>query len=296
MEAIGKEDKRGRHECGCVAASGMAVGGPEAAPGKTCIISGKKFREQNLMFDLYSPLNVDSGAPKLPPEYQPVFTPPFISSPTCFRLRSSNPFNLNPLKAVLSKVIDFDRLNQSPERGQLFLQRDQRPHPQGGFISDAGDLHRCRARFALPSTLLAGRRNRRRALLGWRVSRQSSNLSADLSQEIEGRRDRAGDLGPARRACPRAPRISEISFNSSLMQEMSAIASETPTGWNAAQPHVIHWIGNDRLMSQLGTATQFHPEWSLLCRLGDRRTGGDEPRPRAEFRPDRLPLHHRYRR
>jgi NTE family protein len=31
----------------------------------------------------------------------------------------------------------------------------------------------------------------------------------------------------------------------------------------------IHLIGNDRLMSQLGTATQFHPEWSLLCRLRD---------------------------
>jgi len=31
----------------------------------------------------------------------------------------------------------------------------------------------------------------------------------------------------------------------------------------------MHWIGNDDLMSQLGTATQFHPEWSLLCRLRD---------------------------
>jgi NTE family protein len=31
----------------------------------------------------------------------------------------------------------------------------------------------------------------------------------------------------------------------------------------------MHWIGNDQLMSQLGTATQFHPEWSLLCRLRD---------------------------
>jgi NTE family protein len=31
----------------------------------------------------------------------------------------------------------------------------------------------------------------------------------------------------------------------------------------------MHWIGNDQLMSQLGTATQFHPEWGLLCRLRD---------------------------
>jgi NTE family protein len=32
---------------------------------------------------------------------------------------------------------------------------------------------------------------------------------------------------------------------------------------------LIHWIGNDPLMSQLGTATQFHPEWSLLRGLRD---------------------------
>jgi NTE family protein len=31
----------------------------------------------------------------------------------------------------------------------------------------------------------------------------------------------------------------------------------------------MHWIGNDVLMSQLGTATQFHPEWGLLCQLRD---------------------------
>jgi NTE family protein len=31
----------------------------------------------------------------------------------------------------------------------------------------------------------------------------------------------------------------------------------------------MHWIGNDPLMSQLGTATQFHPEWGLLCQLRD---------------------------
>ena len=39
----------------------------------------------------------------------------------------------------------------------------------------------------------------------------------------------------------------------------------------------MHWIGNDTLMSQLGTATQFHPEWALLCRLRDegRKTASD---------------------
>jgi hypothetical protein len=31
----------------------------------------------------------------------------------------------------------------------------------------------------------------------------------------------------------------------------------------------MHWIGNDRLMSELGTATQFHPEWRRVEQLRD---------------------------
>jgi len=70
-------------------------------------------------------------------------------------------------------------------------------------------------------------------------------------------------------------RITEISFNSSLMREMRAIAFATKlidAGELNSEKHrrmYMHWIGNDVLMSQLGTATQFHPEWGLLCQLRD---------------------------
>jgi NTE family protein len=30
---------------------------------------------------------------------------------------------------------------------------------------------------------------------------------------------------------------------------------------------LIHWVGNDRLMSQLGTASQFYADWDLLSQL-----------------------------
>jgi NTE family protein len=77
-------------------------------------------------------------------------------------------------------------------------------------------------------------------------------------------------------------RITEISFNSSLMREMRAVAFATRLIDNGELDETkhsrmfMHWIGNDRLMSELGTATQFHPEWSLLCRLRDagRETAG----------------------
>ena len=70
-------------------------------------------------------------------------------------------------------------------------------------------------------------------------------------------------------------RINEISFNSSLMREMRAVAFATKlidSGELDKEKHsrmLMHWIGNDRLMAQLGTATQFHPEWKLLCHLRD---------------------------
>ena len=74
----------------------------------------------DLMFDFYSPLNQWIQALNLPPEYHPFhaaihfFT--HVLPPTLL-----NPFNVNPLRAVLSKLIDFERLNQSAEAPQLFL-------------------------------------------------------------------------------------------------------------------------------------------------------------------------------
>ena len=153
----------------------------------------------DLMFDLYSPLNQWIQALKLPPEYHPFhaaihfFT--HVLPPTLL-----NPFNLNPLRAVLLKLIDFERLNQSPQTPQLFLNATNIRTGKIKVFQSPGIIHRCRARFGLPPAVFPGGRNRRRALLGWRLSRQSRDLSADLSQGVQGRSDRAGDGDPARRA------------------------------------------------------------------------------------------------
>ena len=79
------------------------------------------------------------------------------------------------------------------------------------------------------------------------------------------------------------------------MREMRAVAFATRLIDNAELDGtkrggmLIHWIGNDRLMSQLGTATQFHPGWGLLCRLRDegRESAGKW---RTEFRRGRHPF------
>ena len=105
-----------------------------------------------MMFDLYSPLNQSIQALRLPPEYHPFhaaihfFT--HVLPPALL-----NPFNLNPLRSVLLKVIDFDRLNRSTEAPPAPPQRDQHPHRQDQGISVAGDLHRCGASFRLPPAI-----------------------------------------------------------------------------------------------------------------------------------------------
>ena len=69
--------------------------------------------------------------------------------------------------------------------------------------------------------------------------------------------------------------MNEISFNSSLMREMRAIAFVTKLiDDNALDPSkysrmLIHSIIDDAAMIELGVATKLNPDWHFLCRLRD---------------------------
>src|ERR1700743_3774021 len=92
-------------------ASGMAVGGPKAAR-ESLHRFWEEVSRTDFMFDLYAPLNQWIQALKLPPEYHPfhaaVHFLTHVLPPGLL-----NPLNVNPLKAVLLKVVDFERLNAS---------------------------------------------------------------------------------------------------------------------------------------------------------------------------------------
>ena len=70
-------------------------------------------------------------------------------------------------------------------------------------------------------------------------------------------------------------RINEISFNSSLMREMRAIAFVTrliDDGALDATKYariLVHSIRDDEEMAALGVATKLNPDWNFLCRLRD---------------------------
>jgi NTE family protein len=70
-------------------------------------------------------------------------------------------------------------------------------------------------------------------------------------------------------------RINEISFNSSLMREMRAIAFVTKLIDDGAIDSkkyarmLIHSISDDLEMARLGVATKLNPDWDFLCHLRD---------------------------
>ena len=258
-------------------ASGISMGGPEAAR-KALHDFWYEVSRMDLMFDAYSRWNQWIQALKLPPEYHPFHAIIHFLTHT-LPPNLLNPLKLNPLKALLLKVIDFDRLNASPRAPQLFLNATNiRNGKIKIFQTPTLTIDAVLASACLPPYFQAievdGEHYWDGGYLGnpaiYPLIYRRGSHDVIIVQVTAIRRDEL----PAS-AADVLHRITEISFNSSLMREMRAVAFATrliENGELDASKHsrmLIHWIGNDRLMSQLGTATQFHPEWGLLCRLRD---------------------------
>jgi NTE family protein len=258
-------------------ASGLAIGGREAAR-KNLHDFWQEVSRMDLLYDLYSPLNQWIQALKLPPEYHPFHAAIHFLTHT-LPPNLLNPLNVNPLKALLLKVIDFERLNASSEAPQLFLNATNiRTGKIKVFQTPAITLESVLASACLPPYFQAieidGEHYWDGGYLGnpaiYPLIYRRGSKDVIIAQVTAIRRNElpvsAADV---------LHRITEISFNSSLMREMRAVAFATRLIENGELDEtkhsrmLIHWIGNDRLMSQLGTATQFHPEWSLLCQLRD---------------------------
>jgi NTE family protein len=265
-------------------ASGISTGGPEAAR-KALHDFWREVSQMDLLFDAYSRWNQWIQALKLPPEYHPFHAMIHFLTHT-LPPNLLNPLKFNPLKALLLKVIDFERLNVSPPAPQLFLNATNiRTGKIKVFQTPTLTVDAVLASACLPPYFQAievdGEHYWDGGYLGnpaiYPLIYRRGSKDVIIAQVTAIRRDEL----PAS-AADVLHRITEISFNSSLMREMRAIAFATrliengELDGNKHSRMLIHWIGNDRLMSTLGTATQFHPEWSLLCRLRDegRETAG----------------------
>jgi NTE family protein len=258
-------------------ASGMAIGGADGAR-RNLHDFWHEVSRMDLAYDLLSPLNQWIQALKLPPEYHPFHA--FIHTLThTVPPNLLNPFHFNPLRALLQRVIDFERLNSSADAPQLFLNATNvRTGKIKVFQTPSLSAEAVLASACLPPYFQAveidGEHYWDGGYLGnpaiYPLIYRKGSHDVIIVQVTAIRRDEL----PAS-AADVLHRINEISFNSSLMREMRAIAFATrliDAGELDKDRHsrmYMHWIGNDQLMSQLGTATQFHPEWGLLCRLRD---------------------------
>ena len=262
-----------------VLAYGMALGGPEAAREKLADFWREVAQFGRLFSLAWAPWDGWARACGLPADYYPSYyafhaiaqtLPPYLV----------NPLGLNPLRSVLLKVVDFDRLNDGPHPTHLFLNATNvRTGKIAVFETPAITVDTVLASACLPPYFQAieiagecywdGGYMGNPAIFPLIYRGGSKDVIVVHVNPIE-RPD------PPRSAAEIMHRINEISFNSSLMREMRAVAFVTKLiddhelDEKKYSRMLVHWVGSDQAMAQLGTATQFYPEWDLLCDLREK--------------------------
>lgn len=190
-----------------------------------------------------------------------------------------NPFNLNPLKDVLTRVVDFGRLAVCRKAPRLFLSATNvRTGKIKLFENEAITADAVLASACLPYLFHAVEIDGEHY---WDGGFMGNPAIFPLIYH-QGTRDVIlVHVNPIeRRKLPTtAPeifnRMNEISFNSSLMREMRAVAFVTKLidddvlDRQKYSRMLMHAIRDDAAMAELGAATKLSADWAFLCRLRD---------------------------
>ncbi len=190
-----------------------------------------------------------------------------------------NPFDINPLKDVLTKVVDFERLRQCPHATRLFLSATNvrtskiRVFENAEITPDAVMASACLP-FLFKAVEIDGEHYWDGGFMGNPAI--FPLIYRGASQDVI-----IVHINPiVREELPKtAPeildRMNEISFNSSLMREMRAVAFVTRLLENEAieegryKRMMIHAIRNDDVMSRFGADSKLDPSWEFLTQLRD---------------------------
>jgi NTE family protein len=263
-----------------VLAYGMSLGGPEAAREKLHEFWQELSQLERLFSLVWSPWDSWVRACGLPPDYYPSYLV-FHAAAQIMPPLTWNPLNFNPLRNLLLKVVDFAKLNESAQPVQLFLNATNiRTGKIMVFETPSITVDAVLASACLPPYFPAVEIDGEHY---WDGGYMGNPAIYPLIYRQGARDVIIVHVNPIKRKdLPRSPadvthRINEISFNSSLMREMRAVAFVTKLiddhelDEKKYNRMFIHWLGNDEVMAQLGGATQFYADWDLLCRL--RREG-----------------------
>lgn len=261
-------------------AYGASLGGAEGARAKL----DELWREVSNAGSVWSPLKAsafDSWMSRnhingdLSPSYLYFLALTHLFSPYVL-----NPFDFNPLKDLLLRLVDFDRLRECPRAPRLFISATNvRTGKIRVFENNEVSVDTVLASACLPSIFKAVEID---GEAYWDGGFMGNPPIFPLIYRGASRDIIIVHINPLTRPdVPRtAPeifdRMNEISFNSSLMREMRAIAfvtrllNEGSLDGNRYARMLVHSIRDDVEMANYGAATKLNPDWDFLCRLRDR--------------------------
>jgi NTE family protein len=190
-----------------------------------------------------------------------------------------NPFDFNPLRDVLSNVVDFERLSYCNKATRLYLSATNvrtgkiRVFENHEISVDAVLASACLP-YAFKAVEIGGEAYWDGGFMGnpaiFPLIYQGTSRDVVIVHINPIHRERVPTTAPEI-----FDRINEISFNSSLMRELRAVefitrlVDEHQLDTKSYKRMFMHSIRDDAEMTSLGVATKLNPEWSFLCRLRD---------------------------
>jgi NTE family protein len=265
-----------------VFAHGISIGGLEGARAKL----EEFWREISVAGSMFSPVRTSPleawanwwGGDGFHTDVSPSFIA-FQAMTHLFSPYQLNPFNFNPLKSVLEKVVDFSDLCECPITSRLFLgATNVRSGKIRVFKNSELSADVVLASACLPYVFKAVEID---GEAYWDGGFMGNPAIYPLIYQGSSRDVIIVHINPLERkelpvtSAAIFDRINEISFNSSLMREMRAIAFVTRLIDDGAinderyQRMLIHSISDDAEMTKLGVATKLNPDWKFLCHLRD---------------------------
>jgi NTE family protein len=262
-----------------VVAYGVSIGGPDGARAKLT----EFWREISRAGQVFSPLGAFPWQQWLHASgFRSEFSPAYFAFQAithAFSPYQLNPFNFNPLKDVLVKVVDFDRLSSCNRATRLFLSATNvRSGKIKLFDNAAMSADVVLASACLPYLFQAVQIE---GEYYWDGGFMGNPAIFPLIYNAGSRDVIIVHINPIERTKlpTSAPeifdRMNEISFNSSLMREMRAVAfitkliDDNVLDASKYRRMLIHSIRDDAAMIELGVATKLSPDWGFLCRLRD---------------------------
>ncbi|MEL6288136.1 MAG: patatin-like phospholipase family protein [Pseudomonadota bacterium] len=260
-----------------VLAHGLTEGGPQAARAALHNFWERVSGASRYAFDPSSA--AFTAPPFLGPDWQPMFQEFFVDTFT--RLTSPyqlNPLNINPLRSILEESVDFERLREASAIKLFISATNVRSGKIKIFEQRELSADTVMASACLPFLFQAVEID---GEAYWDGGYMGNPPIYPLIYNCDSRDVVVIHLNPITRTdIPKDPgaiidRVNEISFNSSLMREMRAIAFVTELIEKGQivsrdlRQMLIHSIEAEDLMRDLSAASKLNPEWAMLVRLRD---------------------------